>query len=109
MLNSTLDITNYNDAQHIFSSARMRKYLYACNQDPQRTMQLYAYNTHLSQAFFGVISINRGIKDRYIKKHKPESMLRQGLPCLTAAKVQQKKRTDQIFWQKSVIFHKKSA
>lgn len=52
-------------------------------------------------------SKGRGIKDRYIKKHKPESMLRQGLPGLTAAKVQQKNELTKYFGKKVQILYKK--
>lgn len=113
MLNSTLDITNYNDAQHIFSSARMRKYLYACNQDPQRTMQLYAYNTHLSQAFFGVISIfevvlRNAINKHYLQKLGADWIINQAVPNgLLEKDVDEILLTKQMYDKSGVYSHDK--
>ena len=113
MLKSSLDITNYNDAQQIFSSARMRKYLYACNKDPQRTMQLYAYNTHLAQAFFGVISIfevvlRNAINEHYLQKLGADWIINQAVPNgLLEKDVDEILQTKQMYDKNGVYSHDK--
>ena len=80
-----LDNIKYHDAQRIFSAARMRKYLYACGGDEVCAMRLYAYNTRLSQAFFGVISLfevvlRNAINEHYLQTLGENWIVQQAIP-----------------------------
>lgn len=75
----------YTDAQRLFSSARMQKYLRACEGDKNKAMMLYSYNARLSQAFFGVVSLfevilRNAINEHYLLTLGNDWIVRQAVP-----------------------------
>lgn len=83
-MNNMNDIT-YQEAQKIFSPARMQKYLQACGGDEEKAMQLYSYNACLSQSFFGVVSLfevvlRNAINEHYLKTLGEDWIVKQALP-----------------------------
>ena len=76
---------SYKEAQRIFSAARMQKYLRACGGDQSKAMLLYSYNAHLSQAFFGVVSLfevvlRNAINDHYLQTLGADWIVKQAIP-----------------------------
>lgn len=59
----------YDEAQRLFSPARMQKYLRACGGDKEKAIYLYGFNAKLSQAFFGVISLFEVVLRNSINEH----------------------------------------
>lgn len=83
-MNRTNNIT-YQEAQKIFSPARMQKYLRACRGDEEKAMRLYRYNACLSQAFFGVISLfevvlRNAINEHYLMTLGADWIIKQAVP-----------------------------
>lgn len=60
---------DFNTSQKLYSTARMSKYLSACNGDKQKTMQLYRYNLRLCQRFYGVLSLFEVILRNAVNNH----------------------------------------
>ena len=76
---------SYKEAQRLFSAARMQKYLRACGGDQSKAMLLYSYNAHLSQAFFGVVSLfevvlRNAINDHYLQTLGADWIVKQAIP-----------------------------
>lgn len=46
----------FNDFEHIMSSDRLQKYVYACNGDTRKAMVLYRLNLKVSQEMFTIVS-----------------------------------------------------
>lgn len=46
----------FNDFEHIMSSERLQKYVYACNGDTRKAMTLYRLNLKASQEMFTIVS-----------------------------------------------------
>ena len=75
----------FEDAQKLFSKARMQKYLRACGSSEEQAMQLYSYNACLSQAFFGVVSLfevilRNAINEHYLKTLGEDWIINQAVP-----------------------------
>jgi hypothetical protein len=51
----TYTLTALNGLETALTIPRLTRYLAHCNGDRQRAIQLYEYNTHISEAMFGVI------------------------------------------------------
>jgi hypothetical protein len=60
---------DFKTSQELFSSARMGKFLKACNGNKLKTMQLYRYNLILCQRFYGILNLFEVILRNAIDKH----------------------------------------
>lgn len=48
---------NFEEFEKVLSSARLSRYLTACNADKEKTLKLYRLNIRLSQAFYAILSL----------------------------------------------------
>lgn len=76
----------YSDYTTLLSSARMSKYIKACNGDKAKAISLYHYNIQLSERMFAVINMFEIILRNTIDKHyrayfaDPDWLLNQAAP-----------------------------
>ena len=76
----------YSDYTTLLSSARMSKYIKACNGDKAKAISLYHYNIQLSERMFAVINMFEIILRNIIDKHyrtyfaDPDWLLNQAAP-----------------------------
>jgi hypothetical protein len=72
---------NYEDFEKVLSSARLNRYLTACNGDKEKTLKLYRLNIRLSQAFYAILSLfevalRNAINGHYLTYFKDNEWLR---------------------------------
>lgn len=60
---------NYCNFETAFSSARLNRYLMACNGNRRKAMQLYRYNIKLCQKFYGMLNVFEVILRNAIDNH----------------------------------------
>ena len=60
---------DFKTSQKLFSSARMGKFMKACDGNKLKTMQLYRYNLILCQRFYGILNIFEVILRNAVDKH----------------------------------------
>ena len=60
---------DFKTSQKLYSVPRMRKYLNACADNKQKTMQLYRYNLRLCQRFYGVLNLFEVMLRNAINEH----------------------------------------
>jgi len=67
----------YSDFEHVMSTARMSRYLQACNSNTLKAMTLYRRNLKLSQELFTIIScfevaLRNKIDEHYLHRHSSD-------------------------------------
>ena len=60
---------DFKTSQKLYSTARIGKYLKACNGDKQKAMRLYRYNLRLCQRFYGVLSLFEVVLRNAVNNH----------------------------------------
>lgn len=59
----------YTEYEIAFSPARFNKYLYACNGNQSKALQLYRYNIQLCQKFYGLLNVFEVVLRNAIDNH----------------------------------------
>lgn len=60
---------DFKTSQKLYSTARIGKYLKACNGDKRKAMRLYRYNLRLCQRFYGVLSLFEVVLRNAVNNH----------------------------------------
>lgn len=103
----------FNEAQILFSKARIHRYLRACEGDKRIAMRLYRYNARLSQDFFGILSVfeialRNSINDHYLKTLGEDWIIKQAkLNGLLEHEAEEVHDTESVYKKEGVYSHDK--
>ena len=64
-----IKIMKYKEFENAFSAARLNKYLYACNGNRSKALQLYRLNNKLCQKLYGVLNVFEVVLRNAIYEH----------------------------------------